>query len=90
MSKTYGSRFHGGYQFPATDSARLERLPAIKRASFRRGEVTIVPLRGARVPMWDVCAVWREGRNGISESRIAYDMVGALAEFRALCAVVRG
>ena len=83
MRQTYGARFSHGYQFPRTNSARLERGEPIAREDVPGvGVVEIVPLTGGRRRQWDVCAVWtdRDG-NGYSSTYIATDELEARAEF---------
>jgi hypothetical protein len=53
---THGSRFAGGYQFPATSSAPLKRGRPVRAETLPNGYVIeIVPLEGGRAPQWDVC-----------------------------------
>lgn len=87
---TYGSRFSGGYQFPRTDSAQLERLPAMRVEKLAGGAFAqIVPLTGGRRTLYDVCGQWTaRGAGGeavnVSSSYIATDQLEAAAEFQKL------
>jgi hypothetical protein len=82
----HGPRFSGGYQFPYTDSARLERGEPIRELHGPGGaRLAIVPLRGGRRKAFDVCAFYEEepGR-WVSHSYVAYDELEAREWFRRL------
>ena len=83
---TAGPRFSGGYQFPRSNAARLERGKPIQADRTPKGEwVMIVPLTGGIRKTFDVCAFYQDpGGTWINHSYIAADELQARAAYRQL------
>jgi hypothetical protein len=64
---TYGPRFNGGYQFPATDAASLTRQDPIRREGPIGGQdvrLLLIPLTGGRQRVvYDLCGSWVRTRH---------------------------
>jgi hypothetical protein len=93
---TTGSRFTGGYQFPATDHAALKRHPPVKTAGPigpHAAHVELIPLTGSdhHAEIYDIAMTWIDhGPNGRTQGQMTYLVRGTDNAHQAFEEVCRG